>query len=126
MPHRYPFLLIDRIIEMEPGKSLVAIKNVSMNEPFFTGHFPIRPVMPGVLILEALAQAAGINLQLSGHTHRAQMQPVSFMPRLVYKGFDYGLKHSGPMQVLISSGVGTWGPPLRVGTQSEIMLLTFE
>lgn len=60
LPHRYPFLLIDRIIEMELGKSLVAIKNVSMNEPFFAGHFPVRPVMPGVLILEALAQAAGI------------------------------------------------------------------
>lgn len=57
LPHRYPFLLIDRVIEIELGKSLVAIKNVSINEPFFTGHFPNRAVMPGVLILEALAQA---------------------------------------------------------------------
>ena len=60
LPHRYPFLLIDRVIDFEPGKSLVAIKNVSINEPFFPGHFPRHPVMPGVLILEALAQATGI------------------------------------------------------------------
>jgi 3-hydroxyacyl-[acyl-carrier-protein] dehydratase len=57
LPHRYPFLLIDRVVEINLGKSLVAIKNVTINEPFFTGHFPNRPVMPGVLILEALAQA---------------------------------------------------------------------
>lgn len=60
LPHRYPFLLIDRVLEMEVGKSLVAIKNVSINEPFFVGHFPERPVMPGVLILEALAQASAV------------------------------------------------------------------
>jgi 3-hydroxyacyl-[acyl-carrier-protein] dehydratase len=60
LPHRYPFLLIDRVLECEPGKSLVGIKNVSHNEPFFPGHFPTRPIMPGVLILEALAQATGI------------------------------------------------------------------
>ena len=60
LPHRYPFLLIDRVLECEPGKHLVGIKNVSYNEPYFTGHFPQRPVMPGVLILEAMAQATGI------------------------------------------------------------------
>lgn len=60
LPHRYPFLLVDRVLDCTPGKSIRAIKNVSVNEPFFTGHFPHRPVMPGVMILEALAQAAGI------------------------------------------------------------------
>lgn len=60
LPHRYPFLLIDRVVDYEPGKSLVAIKNVTHNEPHFPGHFPNRPIMPGVLILEALAQATGI------------------------------------------------------------------
>ena len=60
LPHRYPFLLVDRVIEIERGKSLRALKNVTMNEPFFIGHFPHRPVMPGVMILEALAQAAAI------------------------------------------------------------------
>ena len=60
LPHRYPFLLIDRIREIELGKRIVALKNVTINEPFFQGHFPQRPIMPGVLILEAMAQAAGI------------------------------------------------------------------
>ena len=60
LPHRYPFLLVDRVLECEPGKSIHAYKNVSINEPFFVGHFPHHPVMPGVLIMEALAQAAGI------------------------------------------------------------------
>ncbi len=60
LPHRYPFLLIDRVTECKPGESLTGYKNVSFNEPYFTGHFPQRPVMPGVLILEALAQATGI------------------------------------------------------------------
>ena len=60
LPHRYPFLLVDRVIECTKGESIRAIKNVTFNEPFFTGHFPHRPVMPGVMIIEALAQAAGI------------------------------------------------------------------
>lgn len=60
LPHRYPFLLIDRVIEMKEGESLVALKNVTVNEAYFVGHFPNRPVMPGVLILESLAQAAAV------------------------------------------------------------------
>lgn len=60
LPHRYPFLLIDRVLDYTPGESLTAIKNVSINEPIFTGHFPGMPIFPGVLILEALAQATGI------------------------------------------------------------------
>ncbi len=60
LPHRYPFLLIDRVIEMTSGESIKAIKNVTINEPFFTGHFPHFPVMPGVLVIEAMAQAAAI------------------------------------------------------------------
>jgi 3-hydroxyacyl-[acyl-carrier-protein] dehydratase len=60
LPHRYPFLLVDRVIELEKNVSIRALKNVTINEPFFPGHFPIRPVMPGVLMLEALAQAAAL------------------------------------------------------------------
>jgi 3-hydroxyacyl-[acyl-carrier-protein] dehydratase len=60
LPHRYPFLLVDRVINCNAGESIVAVKNVTINEPFFQGHFPGQPVMPGVLLLEALAQAAGI------------------------------------------------------------------
>jgi len=62
IPHRYPFLLVDRVIELTPGQRIVAIKNVTMNEPFFQGHFPGAPVMPGVLIIEALAQAGAVLL----------------------------------------------------------------
>jgi len=65
LPHRPPFLLIDRVLEFEPAKSIVAIKNVTINEPFFVGHFPQQPVMPGVLILEALAQASAVLAFLS-------------------------------------------------------------
>ena len=60
LPHRYPFLLVDRVLELDKGARIKALKNVTMNEPFFTGHFPNRPVMPGVLMLEALAQASAI------------------------------------------------------------------
>lgn len=60
LPHRYPFLLIDRVIACEPGREIVALKNVTINEPFFAGHFPHYPVMPGVLIIEAMAQASAI------------------------------------------------------------------
>ncbi|MBF0177152.1 MAG: 3-hydroxyacyl-ACP dehydratase FabZ [Magnetococcales bacterium] len=76
LPHRYPFLLIDRIIEAEPGKRIVAIKNVTFNEPHFMGHFPDNPVMPGVLILEAIAQA--------GALLACRTDPAAIKGRLVY------------------------------------------
>jgi len=76
LPHRYPFLLIDRIVEMDRDESCIGIKNVSMNEPFFQGHFPQYPVMPGVLIIEAMAQTAGaLCVHNSGHTN---------IPHIVY------------------------------------------
>jgi len=65
LPHRYPFLLVDRVVALEPNKRVLAYKNVSINEPFFQGHFPGKPVMPGVLVIEALAQAGGLLTQLS-------------------------------------------------------------
>jgi 3-hydroxyacyl-[acyl-carrier-protein] dehydratase len=72
LPHRYPFLLVDKIIELIPGKSIIGIKNVTFNEPHFTGHFPSNPVMPGVIIIEALAQVAAIltakSVDLTGAT----------------------------------------------------------
>jgi 3-hydroxyacyl-[acyl-carrier-protein] dehydratase len=68
LPHRYPFLMVDRIIEIEPGKKAIGIKNVTINEEFFQGHFPGEPIMPGVLIIEAMAQVAGILAFCSGAT----------------------------------------------------------
>ena len=80
LPHRYPFLLIDRVLEFEPGKSLKALKNVTINEPFFPGHFPEHPVMPGVLILEALAQASGVLAHLSGET--SEGNPLYYLVKI--------------------------------------------
>ena len=73
LPHRYPFLLVDRILEIELGKSIVGIKNVSINEPFFQGHFPEHPVMPGVLIIEAMAQVAAILAYSSDESIRSKI-----------------------------------------------------
>lgn len=77
LPHRYPFLMIDRILDFTPGESLTAIKNVTINEPIFTGHFPTMPIFPGVLILEALAQATGI-LGFKTVTERAENELYLF------------------------------------------------
>ena len=78
LPHGYPFLLIDRILEIEPGKRIVGIKNVTYNEPFFPGHFPGRPIMPGVLIVEAMAQTAGV-LAFKSVPEEEQGKPVLFL-----------------------------------------------
>ncbi len=80
LPHRYPFLLVDRVIEVSPGEKLAALKNVSINEPFFPGHFPGKPIMPGVLILEGMVQAAGL---LLGETLPAEMRG-----RICFTGID--------------------------------------
>jgi len=78
LPHRYPFLLIDRIIEFEKGKNITALKNVTINEPFFQGHFPGHPIMPGVLIVEAMAQAGGV-LTILSLPDELQGQLIYFM-----------------------------------------------
>ena len=78
VPHRYPFLLVDRVIACEPGKTLSAIKNVTINEPYFVGHFPDQPVMPGVLMLEALAQAS-LLLGLASHSKPEQKMLYYFL-----------------------------------------------
>jgi len=78
LPHAYPFLLVDRIMEIETGKRIVGIKNVTYNEPFFPGHFPGRPIMPGVLIIEAMAQTAGV-LALRSLPEEDRKKPVYFL-----------------------------------------------
>ena len=81
LPHRYPFLLIDRVLAFEVGKTLTAIKNVTVNEPFFQGHFPGFPVMPGVLIIEALAQASGVLVHLTS-TYAPGAHPLYFLVKV--------------------------------------------
>jgi 3-hydroxyacyl-[acyl-carrier-protein] dehydratase len=82
LPHRYPFLLVDRVIELVPDKSIVALKNVTINEPFFQGHFPGHPVMPGVLIVEAMAQTAGLLTQISSRLKGSSGSPLFYLAKI--------------------------------------------
>jgi len=87
LPHRYPFLLIDRVTEFNKGESLTGIKNVTINEPFFQGHFPRRPVMPGVLILEALAQATGLlAFAAMGDAHKTKLYLLVGIDKARFRG----------------------------------------
>lgn len=85
LPHRYPFLFVDRILSMEPGKSIVALKNVTVNEPFFQGHFPTRKVMPGVLMVEAIAQAGGVLLYHSIPEPESKFVVLSMIDKAKFK-----------------------------------------
>ena len=82
LPHRYPFLLVDRVLELEPNQRVLAVKNVTINEPFFQGHFPGHPVMPGVLVLEALAQAGGLLTQLSATKVEAGDEKLFYLVKI--------------------------------------------
>jgi len=82
LPHRYPFLLVDRVVEIVPDVSVAALKNVTINEPFFQGHFPGHPVMPGVLIVEAMAQAAGLLTQLSRRMKGDKGSPLFYLVKV--------------------------------------------
>jgi 3-hydroxyacyl-[acyl-carrier-protein] dehydratase len=91
LPHRYPFLLVDRVLEFEEGKRIKALKNVTFNEPFFGGHFPGRPVMPGVLMLEALAQAAALL------AHKSMAEGLGENPLYYFVGID-GARFKRPVE----------------------------
>ncbi|PWK92024.1 3-hydroxyacyl-ACP dehydratase FabZ [Fulvimonas soli] len=82
LPHRYPFLLVDRVVELVPDERVVALKNVTINEPFFQGHFPGHPVMPGVLIVEAMAQAAGLLTQISSRLKGDKGSPLFYLAKV--------------------------------------------
>ena len=114
LPHAYPFLLVDRIIEIEPGKRIVGIKNVTYNEPFFPGHFPGRPIMPGVLIVEAMAQTAGV-LAFKSVPQEDAGKPVYFLGTgqcPVQKAGDPG--RSAPSRI-----GGHPASPIDLGIQGE-------
>ncbi len=126
--------LIDELLVID-GLQLIGVdyKNASDPARFKTilDGLSINPTMPSVLLKHEpnhldIAAAAGVSLQISGHTHNAQQWPLGYIAGSIYKGFAYGLKRLGSMQVYTSSGVGTWGPPMRVGTHGEIVLFTFE
>lgn len=84
LPHRYPMLLVDRILELEPGKSLKGLKNVTMNEPFFQGHYPGKPIMPGVLIIEAMAQAGAVML-LTSDSHAGKLPLIGAIDNVKFR-----------------------------------------
>jgi len=85
LPHRYPFILVDRILEIMPGESIVGLKNVTINEPFFQGHFPSQPIMPGVLILEGMAQVGGLLAYITGIDNVRFRQKVVPGDQIVFK-----------------------------------------
>jgi 3-hydroxyacyl-[acyl-carrier-protein] dehydratase len=85
LPHRYPFLLIDRIVEFDPSKRVVALKNVTMNEPFFQGHFPGYPIMPGVLVVEAMAQAGAIIMMEAIPNHEEKLAVFSGIDKVKFR-----------------------------------------
>jgi len=101
LPHRYPFLMVDKVLEMEPGKRIVAIKNVTMNEPFFQGHFPGHPVMPGVLIIEAMAQVAAIMAYLA--TTDNQKDKVSYFMAIDNARFRKPVKPGDTLRIEIET-----------------------
>ncbi len=123
LPHRYPFLLVDRVLEIEPGKEITALKNVTINEPFFNGHFPNHPVMPGVLIIEALAQASAI---LSFRTMETMPQPDSVY---YFVGID-GVRFKKPVmpgdQLILKSSIvrhaqGLWKYAVRAEVDGQLV-----
>jgi predicted MPP superfamily phosphohydrolase len=126
-------VLIDEIVEKD-GVQIVGVDyRTTTNSESFTkvlDSLHIDKNMPSILLKHTpmhidIAEQVGISLQLSGHSHKAQMFPFSLLTRFIFKGFDYGLKRLNNMQVYTSSGVGTWGPPVRVGTKSEIVRIHF-
>jgi 3-hydroxyacyl-[acyl-carrier-protein] dehydratase len=129
LPHRYPFLLVDRVVEIERGKSLTALKNVTMNEPFFVGHFPHRPVMPGVMILEALAQAAAI-LAFDNMDVRPDHQTVFYFAGIDHARFKRPVEPGDQLMLhvtldRIKSGIVKFTTDARVGdavvAEAELM-----
>ena len=115
LPHRYPFLLVDRIIELEQGKRCVGIKNVTVNEPFFPGHFPGHPVMPGVLIVEAMAQVAGIMAYLA--SDEDTRKKVSYFIAIDNAMFRKPVQPGDQLRIEVSTTMnrrGIWGVAAQV------------
>ena len=129
LPHRYPFLLVDRVVSLDPGKNIIALKNVAINEPFFPGHFPENPVMPGVMILEALAQAAAI-LSYKTMTHQDTTQKVYYFVGIDKARFKKPVRPGDQLILDVTlqrsmRGIGRFSAQARVGdavvTEAELM-----
>ncbi len=126
-------VLIDKLVEID-GVQIIGVdyKNSAKAENFknVLNNIEIDPAKPSILLKHEpkdleVSEERGIHMQISGHTHKAQMWPLNYIARGVYAGYEYGLKNKGKMQVYTSSGVGSWGPPVRVGSKSEIVVFNF-
>jgi 3-hydroxyacyl-[acyl-carrier-protein] dehydratase len=129
LPHRYPFLMIDRVLSCDPGKSVVALKNVTINEPYFAGHFPRHPVMPGVLIIEAIAQAAAI-LTFVTENHKPDDRMVYYFVGIDNARFKKPVVPGDQLELEVRlerslRGIGKFGCVARVGpdTVAEATIL---
>ncbi|MEI6207734.1 MAG: 3-hydroxyacyl-ACP dehydratase FabZ [Desulfuromonadales bacterium] len=122
LPHRYPFLMVDRIVELEHGKRCVGIKNVTINEPFFQGHFPGHPVMPGVLIVEAMAQVAGIMAYLA--SDEATRKKVSYFLSIDSARFRKPVFPGDQLRIEIETTFnrrGIWGVDGKVSVEGKLV-----
>ena len=122
LPHRYPFLMVDRIIEVEQGKRCVGIKNVTMNEPFFQGHFPGHPIMPGVLIIEAMAQVAGIMAYLA--SDGANRDKVTYFLAIDNARFRKPVLPGDQLRIEVTANMnkrGIWGVAGKVFVGSTLV-----
>ncbi len=122
LPHRYPFLMVDRIIEVEQGKRCVGIKNVTMNEPFFQGHFPGHPIMPGVLIIEAMAQVAGIMAYLA--SEEANRGKVTYFLAIDNARFRKPVLPGDQLRIEVTANMnkrGIWGVAGKVFVGSTLV-----
>ncbi len=122
LPHRYPFLMVDRIIEVEQGKRCVGIKNVTMNEPFFQGHFPGHPIMPGVLIIEAMAQVAGIMAYLA--SEEANRGKVTYFLAIDNARFRKPVFPGDQLRIEVTANMnkrGIWGVAGKVFVGSTLV-----
>jgi 3-hydroxyacyl-[acyl-carrier-protein] dehydratase len=106
LPHRYPFLMVDRVLDYRPGESLTALKNITANEAYFQGHFPARPVMPGVLIVEAMAQAAGI---LAFYSENAKENAISYLAGIDKARFKRPVVPGDQLIIDVSAEKGVMG-----------------
>lgn len=122
LPHRFPFLLVDRVVEMETGKRIVGIKNVTINEPFFQGHFPGHPVMPGVLIIEAMAQVAGIMAYLA--SDEETRKKVSYFASIDSAKFRRPVKPGDQLRIEVDTLFnkrGIWGVACKAYVDGKVV-----
>jgi len=116
LPHRYPFLLLDRVLDIVPGKSISALKNVTINEPYFVGHFPNYPIMPGVLIIEAMAQAAAVGMKVIFPEYKEKLFVLAGVDKVRFRHPVY----PGDTIIIEAQGFKKKGPIIKTSAIAKI------